>query len=842
MKFLRTFILLLLVLFCFQMEGARSVRIYGYVTDSDNTGIELANVFLKGTTTGTTTNRNGYYDLQFELQDTVTLVFSMLGYVTTEQRFFTDLDVVNINIQLPTDAEILSEIEVRGIRKQFGTMEQADAKTTRVLPDATGGGIESLLITFAGVRQNNELSSQYNVRGGSFDENAVYVNGIEVHRPLLLRAGQQEGLSFVNPEMTEAVQFSAGGFDAEYGDKMASVLDITYKRPTATEATISVSLLGAQAYVGFGNNRHSELHSIRYKTSKYMLGALPTAGSYQPNFVDYQTYMTWRTRAKNIADSTLLINSKLQKGEWEFSLLGNFSQNTYSFRPDSVSTAYGTFQQSERLTIFYEGQERDIFRTAFAAFSAKGNVGRGVEIGFTLSGFYTNEQENYDITGQYRLTENPMQTEQPAEEETGGGINKDDNGLQGEVDNAALGKGTYHEHARNTLQAAVASIKHDGSWRYGANTLRWGVSCQMEYVKDRISEWTWRDSAGYSMPNIPNQLNLDYAMRGSSELLSLRTQAYLQDTYKWSTSAGDVLLTAGARLHHWNFTGEVLCSPRASVVYLPGWKRDLTLRLATGLYYQAPFYKELKDTITGDDGIIRFTLNKNLRAQRSVHLIFGADYYFRAWGRPFKFTGEAYYKYIDRMESYTVDNVRVRYSGKNDSEGYTVGADFKLMGELVPGADSWISFGLMRSRQRLIDEQTGSKGPWLLGSNEQRFAFSMLFQDYFPRLPQLLFHIKAIYSDGLPYSHPNNFSKRFRMPSYKRVDIGASYVMRYGRERWMKNPHVQQVGIQFDVFNIVGFRNVNSYFFAQDYYGNLHQSPNYLTGRMYNLKLTLDLK
>ena len=318
MKFLRTFILLLLVLFCFQMEGARSVRIYGYGTDSDNTGIELANVFLKGTTTGTTTNRNGYYDLQFELQDTVTLVFSMLGYVTTEQRFFTDLDVVNINIQLPTDAEILSEIEVRGIRKQFGTMEQADAKTTRVLPDATGGGIESLLITFAGVRQNNELSSQYNVRGGSFDENAVYVNGIEVHRPLLLRAGQQEGLSFVNPEMTEAVQFSAGGFDAEYGDKMASVLDITYKRPTATEATISVSLLGAQAYVGFGNNRHSELHSIRYKTSKYMLGALPTAGSYQPNFVDYQTYMTWRTRAKNIADSTLLINSKLQKGEWEF--------------------------------------------------------------------------------------------------------------------------------------------------------------------------------------------------------------------------------------------------------------------------------------------------------------------------------------------------------------------------------------------------------------------------------------------------------------------------------------------------------------------------------------------
>lgn len=853
----KSVILLILMLLSLAGAGARQVRLYGYVTDSENTGIELVNVYLKDSTIGTSTNRNGYYDLQFRMGDTVTLVFQMLGYVTTQQRIYTTRDVVNINVMLPSDAEALDELEVRGIRKQMGVMEQADAQTTRIMPDATGGGIESILITFAGVRQNNELSSQYNVRGGSFDENSVYVNGIEVHRPLLLRAGQQEGLSFVNPEMTETVSFSAGGFDAQYGDKMSSVLDITYKRPTRTESTLSASLLGANTYVGFGNERYSQMHSIRYKTSKYMLGALPTAGSYQPNFVDYQTFITWKTKSKEqrakdkeqrtknkeqrAKDEGLRIDNGLRKGQWELSVLGNFSQNTYSFRPDSVSTTYGGLTQSERMSIYYDGQEKDIFRTAFAALAAKGNVGRGVEIGFTLSGFYTNEQENYDITGEYRLTENPIGSAMGTPEEPSAGSLSKEEELQGKVDDAVLGKGTYHEHARNKLQAGVVSLKHDGSWKKAGNSLRWGASLQSEMIADRISEWTWRDSAGYSMPNAADALELDYSMKGNSELRSLRAQAYLQDTYRWSTAAGDVILTAGTRLNWWSVTRETLVSPRASVVYMPGWKRDLTLRLATGLYYQTPFYKELKDTLTGADGITRFTINRNLRAQRSAHVVLGADYYFRAWGRPFKFTSEAYYKYIDRMESYTVDNVRVRYSGKNDAEGYTTGLDLKLMGELVPGADSWVSFGLMRSKQRLIDEN-GVKSDWLMGSNEQRYAFSMLFQDYFPRFPQLKFHIKFIYSDGLPYSVPGHIEKQGRMPSYKRVDIGADYAFRYGREKWMKNPHVQQFTLQFDVFNIVGFRNVNSYFWAQDYYGYLHQSPNFLTGRMYNLKLTLDLK
>ncbi|MBQ9340602.1 MAG: TonB-dependent receptor [Paludibacteraceae bacterium] len=836
--------LFLLMLPALQVEG-RSLRVYGYVVDSENVGIELANVYISETvgtkTIGTTTNKNGYYDLQFSDRDTVTLVFSMLGYVTTEQRLWMERDVVNVNVMLPTDAEALEEVEVRGIKKQTGTFEHTEAAATRIMPDATGGGIESLMITFAGVRQNNELSSQYNVRGGSFDENSVYVNGIEVYRPLLIRAGQQEGLSFVNPDMTETVSFSAGGFDARYGDKMSSVLDITYKQPNRTEATLSLSLLGANAYVGFGNNRHSEMHSVRYKTSRYMLGALPTAGSYQPNFIDYQTAMTWKLgeRQKKQAAEDLA----KQQNDWEINLLANVSQNTYSFRPDSVSTTFGGLQDSKKLNIWYDGREKDVFRTVFAAIGAQGTVGKDVHLNFTVSGFYTNEHENYDITGEYLLSDNPMNISGSGQSEgSSSGNNTAQKGSempQGEVTGNALGKGTYHEHARNTLQAGVVKLEHQGSWKKNNNTLNWGASVQGEMLSDVTSEWQWRDSAGFSLPATEGTMALKYVLKGRETLNSIRVQGYIQDTYKWNTDAGNILLTGGVRFHWWSINHEPLFSPRACVVYMPGWKRDLTLRLATGLYYQAPFYKELKDTLTGSDGITRITLNHKIRAQRSAQVVLGADYYFRAWGRPFKFTAEAYYKHIDRMISYTVDNVRVRYSGQNDATGYSTGLDLKLFGELVPGADSWVSFSLMRSRQRLINHPEAG---WLLGPQEQRYAFSMLFQDYFPKLPQLKFHIKFVFSDGLPYSLPSNIAKQGRMPAYKRVDIGATYAFRYGRERWMKNPHVEAWWLQFEVFNIADFKNVNSYFYVPDYYGNTHLSPNYLTGRMYNFKMTLDLK
>ena len=825
-----TFIILALIaLFSFPLGkdgigliAARNARIYGYVTDQDNIGIELANVVMLNTDrpVGTATNKNGFYELMVEQTDTVVLSFSMIGYTTVQQRIFDLHDVLNINVQLLTDEQLLTEIEVRGLKRTQGTMDQIDASTTRVMPDATGGSIESLLITFAGVSQTNELSSQYNVRGGSFDENSVYVNGIEIHRPLLIRSGQQEGLSFVNPEMVENLSFSAGGYGAQFGDKMSSVLDITYKRPQAFEGSISASLLGGQVYIGHGDSTYSQMHGLRYKTSKYMLGGLSTTGNYQPTYLDYQTYITW----------------KISK-PWQMAFLGNVSMNDYLFRPDSLSESFGGLD-ARHTSIYYEGQEKDRFLTAFAALSAKGKVSEEVEIGFDLSGFYTNERENFDITGQYVLSAGDNRSS------AGNTHTEQVDPTEGQAE--VLGTGTFHQHARNSLQTGVSTLAHHGTWTRGQNSLTWGVSGQVEYITDGINEWEWRDSAGYSMPNDGRSMELYYAMRGDSTMTSARLQAYIQNSHKWNTRSGQWILTVGGRLQWWSWNNEVLTSPRASIEWIPGWKRDFCFRVATGLYYQAPFYKELRDTITDTLGVTRIQLNRNLKAQRSVHVVLGGDYYFRAWGRPFKFTAETYYKHIDRMESYTVDNVRVRYSGRNDAKGYAAGLDLKLYGELVPGADSWISFSTMVARQRLTtNDQQQTTNPWIPSPTEQRFNFSMLFQDYLPQLPQLKFHLKMQFSDGQPFYLPHNTLRWSRMPMYKRIDIGATYVFNAQTAKFMRAKsaqHVKQWAIQFEVFNLVGWKNVNSYFFLEDAYGTPFVSPNYLTGRRYNLKLTVDLR
>ncbi|MBQ4390819.1 MAG: TonB-dependent receptor [Paludibacteraceae bacterium] len=779
---------------------ARTLRVYGFVVDEDNMGIDFANVQIG--TEGTTSNKNGYYTLTVEMNDTVEIVYSMIGYTTIKQRIYTDKDLLNINVKMPEDAVMMEEVEVRGIKRQQGTMERQSSDMVRIMPDATGGNIESLLITFAGVSQNNELSSQYNVRGGSFDENSVYVNGIEVHRPLLIRSGQQEGLSFVNPEMVDNVGFSAGGFDAKYGDKMSSVLDIVYKRPRKFEGSLSVSLLGASVYIGQAvydslstTPLFSQMHGIRYKTNRYMLGTLKTTGNYDPNFVDYQTQLTWRIKRR-----------------WEMTFLGNFSLNDYRFKPDSLTESFGTMQQQQELSIWYEGQEKDRFLTAFGALSAKGQINKDLSIDFSLSGFYTNEQETYDISGAYVLT-------------------------QGDV----LGTGVYHEHARNRLHAGVVTVAHNGEWKSSDNVLSWGVSGQAELIRDRISEWEWRDSAGYSLPNTARSMELYYSMKGNSAMTSGRLQAHIQNTHSWHTEKCRINLTVGGRINWWTYTGEVLPSPRASVEFIPGWKRNVVFRVATGLYYQAPFYKELRDTATVN-GVTRIKLNKDLKAQRSVHALFGTDYYFRGWGRPFKLSAEAYYKYIDRMESYTVDNVRVRYSGKNDAKGYAAGLDLKLYGELVPGADSWICFSTMTARHKMIDHPEYG---WLHSPQEQRYSISMLFQDYFPKLPQLLFHIKFIWSEGLPFSAPRNIAAQGRMQDYRRIDIGATYSFNAKTAKFMRKAsarHIKEWALQLECFNIVDWKNVNGYFWATDAFGQQWASPNYLTGRMINFKIRVDLQ
>lgn len=808
---------LLMVFLMVTMAGKaeQRFRIYGYVLDSDNRGLELVNVYLSDTTVGTTTNRNGYYDLSIENKDSIELVYSMLGYQTIHQPLKLTQPILQVNVVLPTDAEVLEELEVKGVKRQMDSFDQIEASFTRLMPDASGGNIESLLITFTGVSQNNELSSQYNVRGGSFEENAVYVNGIEIYRPLLLRAGQQEGLSFVNPEMVEKVNFSAGGFDATYGDKMSSVLDITYKKPDRFHSSFNINLLGASAYVASGDSTYSMMHGVRYKTSQYMLGALPTKGHYQPNFVDYQTYITWRLGQKN----------KRAASKWEMSFLGNFSMNSYRFQPETFANTFGTYATARSLNVAYKGQERDRFYTACANLGLTGQVSKEVKIGFDIGGFYTNEQENYDITAEYTLSVKPTNSTE-----------QDETDEPPEV----LGTGIYHEHARNRLQAGIATVAHRGEWKHQNNQLKWGLSVQGEWIGDQISEWEWRDSLGYAIPTQSPAMSLYYNMKGETNMMSCRVQGYAVDTYKWNLEHGTVLLTAGLRMNWWSFNKEFLCSPRASVSYVPGWKKDVVLRLATGLYYQAPFYKELRDTLTDEGGITRVVLNQDLKAQRSAHVVMGCDYYFRAWGRPFKFTAEAYYKYMDRVVSYTQENVRVRYSGQNDAIAYSTGIDLKLYGELVPGAESWINFSWMRSRENLLNDERG----WIPGPNEQRYSFSMLFQDYIPRFPQYKFHLRFIFSDGLPYGAPRSLSTRamLRSTPYRRVDIGASREFSQKTDKWFKTKTLESFTVNFEVFNLIGFNNVNSYFWVADATGNQWASPNYLTGRMYNVRFLFDFK
>ena len=819
MRYKIIFILFFLLSVASVFAQGQKVRIYGYVIDENNRGIEDAGVRFEGMNNGTSTNRNGYYDLYVNITDSVKIVYSHLGYETIRHTILPGKQVVQITVALQALSRELKTVDVTVNRRSTSNMQTLEAEKYKLMPNASGS-FESLLISFAGVTSNNELSSQYNVRGGNFDENIVYVNGTEIYRPLLIRAGQQEGLSFINPDMVGNVAFSSGGFNAEFGDKMSSVLDVKYKKPISFEASGAISLLGASAYLGTAGNRFTQMHGIRYKTSKYLLGTLDTKGSYKPDFIDYQTYLTYQ------------ISPRV-----EINFLGNFSRNNYTFIPDSQSTAFGTFNMAEKLNVYYEGQEKDLFQTAFGALSLLFRPKENLKLSITTSTFSTNENETYDITGNYVLGELKM-------------------GDTGETEEGEkLGVGTYHEHARNRLKATVANISHSGEYIRSGHTLKWGVNLQREIISDKINEWEWRDSAGYSMPYTDDKVvDLFYNMKSTQKLDSRRTSAYIQDTYRWDTEHALYALTGGLRASHWSYNREFLLSRRASVSILPHWDKDFNFRLATGLYYQSPFYKELRDTVSDALGNVTVHLNPNLKAQRSLHFVLGGDHFFRMLGRPFKFTTEAYLKLADRVTTYSVDNVRIRYSGQNDAKAYTAGIDFKLFGELVPGTDSWINLSLMRSREDVLNDfYTDNEGNkvypgWISRPNEARYSLSMLLSDYLPNNPKYKLYLKTIFSDGLPVGPPRSpryMADRFRLRDYKRVDIGASRVIVNGSDRimnkrWMKN--IASIWLNLEVFNLFDFKNENSIYWVSDIYGYQHGSPNYLTGRQFNLKLMVDIK
>lgn len=808
-----------LILAAVSLSAQNSVRIYGYIIDTNNRGIANAEIYVKGTPIIKSTNVNGFYELETEYEDSLVLVYSHLGHETLEQLIIPSRQVMQITVELPFLSRLIDEVEVSTHRRQTSTVQTLDPSKLRAIPNVAGG-IEALLVTFTGVTANNELSSQYNVRGGSYDENSVYVNGIEVYRPQLVRMGEQEGLSFINPDMVENVSFSSGGFEARYGDKMSSVLDIQYKKPTAFEGTVSMGLLGASAYVGTANKKLTQMHGIRYKTNQYLFGTLDTQGEYSPNYIDYQTSINYTFSP-----------------QWELNFLGNFSQNSYQFTPVVRETSYGTLDTGRMLTIYFDGGEKDLFQTYFGALSLNYKKNERLNLSFNSSAYATKEKVTYDISGSYFLNE----------------IIYDLDSLKTKKGDL-LGVGKYHQHARNNLNASVVNVGHTGSFRLNdAHTFQWGITSQWEKIDDKISEWEWVDSVGYSIPYGSNG-ELFYNLKSNNKLDSWRGIAYWQDTYRWETSAGRWSAVGGLRANYWSYNKEFLLSPRVSLSLLPNWKKDFAFRFSTGIYYQSPFYKELRMIVTDSLGNNNVLLNSDIEAQQSYHFVLGGDYYFRAWGRPFKFTTEAYMKWIENAVSYDIDNIEIRYSGVNDSRAYAAGVDFKLFGELVPGVDSWVNLSLMNSKENIegVTHTRSINGKqetldWIYRPNAQRYSFSFVFQDYLPNNPKYRLQLKVLWADGFMYGTPGSMDWRSsrRSKPYRRVDIGASRVFSSESDKFMRKSwltHVENIWLNIDIFNLMEFQNVSSYFWLTDAEGYKSSAPNNLTDRLINFKLTVDFK
>lgn len=788
---------MLLMIATMQQAAAQKVTIKGKVIDEKHNPIEIANIKAEGQAAGTVTDLKGNYIFTCNSSDSLVISYSMLGYRTRKKTLKNPTDTITINVTLMAADYTLEGVEITDNQRQMGGTQKIEVPSQmRLQPDASGNGVESIISAQAGVSSHNELSSQYNVRGGNFDENSVYVNGIEIYRPLLIRAGQQEGLSFLNPDMVGSIAFSTGGYEAKYGDKMSSVLDITYRKPTKFESTLSASLLGGSVYLGWGNNKISISNSIRYKTNRYLLGTLDTKGEYEPKFIDYQTYIEWRP------------TPKLSVG-----FIGNISRNDYRFTPTDRSTTFGTMENAKEFKVYFGGWEKDIFNTLFGSLSFNYTFDEYNRLSLQGSAFNTEEEETYDIIGEYWIDD----------------INADEN----------MSVGRYMEHARNYLDADVQTVSLSGTHFIKSHDLRWGLQWKGERINENQREWEMRDSAGYNIPHTGTTLQPIYSLRSKTGTSTNHIKAYVQDTYKFNSSLGVISLNAGLRLAHWDWNNEFLLSPRASVGLIPEFNKNMTLRFATGVYYQVPFFKELRDTITAD-GITTVSLNKNIKSQRSIHFVLGYDYMFKMLERPFKFTAEAYYKKLDNIIPYNVDNVRIVYYGDNCAHGYATGIDLKLFGEFVPGTDSWVTFSIMDTKEKI----NGSD--WLPRPTDQTFNASIYFTDFFPGTQKWKMSLRGVYADGLPFGPPHTGRERhtFRAPAYKRVDIGMSYRLLDNSEKIYRTgayQYIKNIWLGVDAFNLLDINNVNSYYWVSDIYNNNFAVPNYLTGRQINLRVLVEL-
>lgn len=739
------------------------------------------------------TSLKGEYNMQLHSADSVEIRFSMIGYRTKVRVLRRPRGKQTLQIVLHASDKELEEVTVTGSRIQTGQTQEIKKDDLKKIPSTTGNAVEELIQSQAGVSTHSELSSQYNVRGGSFDENSVYINNVEVYRPFLVRSGQQEGISVINPDMVEKIEFSTGGYEARYGDKMSSALNITYKRPKPFEASVSASLLGANAYIGLSNKKVAWSNGLRYKTTRNLLGSLDTKGEYDPTFIDYQTYLTYTPNKR-----------------WDIKFLGNISNNHYNFSPEDRETNFGTMENVKSFKVFFDGQEKDVFRTFFGSLGITRHFGEKTSLSLIVSAFHTREQEKYDIQGQYWLT----QTE------------TSDN----------LGVGTYFQHARNYLNAHVESAKLLLKTKQKSHDIEAAFTFKKEHIEENSVEYEMRDSSNYSIPHTGKDFYMIYSMRAKNVLSANRIEAYIQDAYRFKGSNEQTLYTLnyGVRLSHWSFTGETILSPRLSIGIIPAFNENVTMRFATGLYYQAPFFKEIRDTTTVN-GITYASLNKKAKSQRSIHFIAGYDYRFRMNNRQFKFTAEAYYKMLGNLVPYSVSNVKVVYYGENKCSGHAAGIDLKMYGEFVPGTDSWLSFSLMSTRMKL-------NGVSIPLPTDQRYAVNLFFTDYFPGTDKWKMSLKLAYADGLPFSAPHKEldSNSFRAPAYKRADIGLSYCLLNNADRHAKKNPLRNAWLGLECLNLFGISNVNSYYWITDVTGQQYAIPNYLTGRQINFRLTVD--
>ncbi|WP_179317728.1 TonB-dependent receptor [Winogradskyella undariae] len=811
----------LLGLFFSLLSFSQNAIIRGVILDEGNTPIEGVNI-KTNTGEGTATNSNGFYELKIPYSVEVTVIFTHVSHKLVEQKFnLKNGQEIEYNPVMLIEVEQIATVVINtNTRQSVDGVTSISPQMIRTIKGAQPG-VENILKTLPGVNISNELSTQYSVRGGNFDENLVYVNDIEIYRPFLIRSGNQEGLSFVNTDLVQDVDFSAGGFQAKYGDKLSSVLDITYRNPVNFGIRADLSLLGGSiAAEGVSKDgKFSGIAGVRYRDNSLLLNSLETEGNVEPVFADAQTFLTYRFSSK-----------------FHLNFLGNISSNKYNFQPENRQTNFGTIDDPVALLVFYDGQEKDQYQTYFGAFKANYFVNDDLTLKLIASAYHTTEQEYFDILAEYRLGE----------------VNTSigDENL-GEVE-FSEGIGSQLTHARNDLDAFIVNAEHKGDYKIDdESTLEWSAKYTHEDIRDRLVEYEIIDSAGFSIrpPSISQPNDQPYNsfsgpltayedIRATNRIQINRFQAFVQYSKKTDWNGHEIFYNAGVRSHSWVVSGDdietsdtqTVISPRGQFAIKPNWDKDMLFRVAAGLYYQPPFYRELRDSSA--------TVQPNVKAQKSFHIVLGNEYSFEIWDRPFKLVTEAYYKGMTDVNPYTLENVRIRYSADNSAVAYAYGLDLRINGEFVPGTESWFSFGYLKTEENIDDRG------YIARPTDQRLKFGALFQDYMPNMPDIKMYLNLVYNTGVPggspsYADPYNYQIRLR--DYRRADLGVSYELvnpeKTYNSKW--KAAFKELSIGFEIYNMFGNQNSITNTWVRDVYSkNQYAIPNYLTPRVFNVRLS----